>query len=30
MISENARKEGLLSIERILEDKNAKEKPDPF
>lgn len=30
MLSEHARKEGLLSIEKIIEDKAAKEKPDPL
>lgn len=30
MLSEVARKEGLLSIEKIIDDKNAKQKPDPL
>ena len=30
MLSEVARKEGLLSIEKIIDDNNAKEKPDPL
>ncbi|MDD2221012.1 MAG: MotA/TolQ/ExbB proton channel family protein [Clostridia bacterium] len=29
-LSEVARKEGLLSIEKIIDDNNAKEKPDPL
>jgi len=29
-LSENARKEGLLSIEKIIDDEKAKEKPDPL
>lgn len=30
MISENARKEGILSIEKIIEDNSTKEQPDPL
>jgi len=30
MLSEVARKEGLLSIEKIIDDNNAKQKPDPL
>lgn len=30
MLSEVARKEGLLSIEKIIDDKKAKEQPDPL